>query len=152
MATGELYRPQNTSMAYSYDSSTQTLNFSGNWDFDGDGLMDSFFFVGNGGAHLYFHPKFVLSSNRKVWNLGWIELDFPLLSSIVELKGKDENHEMYPKIVIHDFDGDGIPDIYLNFDIKFCSIPLQWKKRGVSSHRILLKFKSKRLSITNYIK
>src|SRR5688500_10540773 len=40
---------------YSYDPATQTHNYSKNWDFDSDGETDSLYFIGTGGAHLYFY-------------------------------------------------------------------------------------------------
>ena len=68
---------------YKYDDLSQTHNYSGNWDFDGDGKMDSVLFVGNGGAHLYYHLKIVLSRRHDVREYPWIESDFPLLQSDV---------------------------------------------------------------------
>jgi hypothetical protein len=41
------------SLHYSYSLANQTHNYSGNWDFDGDGNTDELYFIGTGGAHLY---------------------------------------------------------------------------------------------------
>ena len=51
-------------LKYSYNDSSQTHNYSGNWDFDADGKADELYFIGNGGAHLYFHLRIILSSDE----------------------------------------------------------------------------------------
>ena len=43
----------------------RVLDYSGNWDIDGDGRKDSVLFIGNGGAHLYYHLRLRLSSEKK---------------------------------------------------------------------------------------
>lgn len=41
-----------------------SYNYSGKWDFDGDGHNDGLFFIGNGGAHAYYLPRLILSGDK----------------------------------------------------------------------------------------
>ncbi len=81
------YRETNPTLVYSYDESRQIHDYSGNWDFDQDGIKDELYFVGTGGAHLYFFLKVILSSDRKVHEFSFLESDAPWFSetSISEL-------------------------------------------------------------------
>lgn len=63
---------------YSYSENSQTHDYSGNWDFDGDAIADKFFFVGNGGAHLQYCPLIVLSSIDSNFYFPNLPLDIPL--------------------------------------------------------------------------
>ena len=69
---------KNTDIHYSYDEASQTHDYSGNWDFDGDGIADKLLFVGNGGAHLQFWPTFYLSSNDSVFSFPALSADMPI--------------------------------------------------------------------------
>src|SRR3954471_2996099 len=60
------FNSKKVSINYSYSVSTQTHDYSNNWDFDGDGKTDNLYFIGTGGAHLYFYLRIVLSSDKKV--------------------------------------------------------------------------------------
>ena len=73
------YRKSNPALIYSYDTTTQTHNYSDNWDFDHDGLKDEVYFCGTGGAHLYYFLKVVLSSNKSGQKFDFIQTDFPCL-------------------------------------------------------------------------
>jgi len=132
---------------YTYDESTQTHNYSGNWDLDGDGISDSLFFIGNGGAHLYYHLKVVLSKDKKPQDFEFLMLDMPVLSNITELK---KSSLLFPSFVVSDFDADGLYDVYLNFDVTFSSIPGKWKKLGLSSRRVLVQYKNRSLIIKDF--
>ena len=72
----ELYK--NTNIHYSYDEESQTHDYSGNWDFDGDGIADKLLFVGNGGVHLQFCPTFYLSGNDSVFSFPALPTDMPI--------------------------------------------------------------------------
>ncbi|MBR4135132.1 MAG: hypothetical protein IKU03_01785 [Bacteroidales bacterium] len=71
----KLYK--NTDIHYSYHEASQTHDYSRNWDFDGDGIADELLFVGNGGAHLQFHPKIHLSSIDTTFFFPDLSLDMP---------------------------------------------------------------------------
>lgn len=67
------------SICYEYDSIKQIHNYSNNWDFDKDGIADQVYFIGTGGAHLYFYLRVLLSSDNAKRDFPFIESDFPML-------------------------------------------------------------------------
>jgi hypothetical protein len=141
---------------YAYNIVKQTHDYSGNWDFDGDGKTDGLFFVGTGGAHLYFYLRIILSIDKKTRNFPFLELDMPCLGNIDELKHPELYHPPYTaQFIVDKFIG-GVPTndtndkIYLHLD-KSAVIPKEWEKRGVSSAYLLLYFKKGRIFIQNYI-
>jgi hypothetical protein len=73
------YHKSNPTLKYSYDNISQTHNYSDNWDFDQDGIKDGLYFVGMGGAHLYYYLKVILSSDKKSKEIKFIQSDFPFL-------------------------------------------------------------------------
>ncbi|HTO15953.1 MAG TPA: hypothetical protein VLZ83_09285 [Edaphocola sp.] len=75
------YHKLNPTLIYSYDSISQTHNYSNNWDFDKDGIKDELYFVGTGGAHLYYFLKVVLSSDKKSREFNSILSDSPFLTA-----------------------------------------------------------------------
>jgi len=75
------YRKSNPTLTYSYDEISQIHNYSNNWDFDKDGIKDELYFVGTGGAHLYYFLKVVLSSEKKSREFNFIQSDFPILTA-----------------------------------------------------------------------
>lgn len=66
-------------LQHHYDSLKQVHDYSNNWDFDGDSIADQLFFIGTGGAHLYFYPRIILSSDHIIIEFRRIETDFPVL-------------------------------------------------------------------------
>jgi hypothetical protein len=68
-------------LKYSFDEIFQIHNYSNNWDFDKDGIKDELYFVGTGGAHLYYFLKVVLSSDKKSREFNFIQSDFPFLTA-----------------------------------------------------------------------
>ena len=48
------YRKSNPTLKYKYDNYAQVHDYSNNWDFDKDGINDEVYFVGTGGAHVYY--------------------------------------------------------------------------------------------------
>ena len=104
---------QNTTISYRYIEETQTHDYSGNWDIDGDGIKDSIMFVGTGGAHLYFQLHIYLSSEKKHYGIWFLDTDNPRLESIDLLK--KNGYESYnPEFVVYDFNEDGLMDIYIS--------------------------------------
>ena len=82
------YRISNPSLKYSFDEISQIHNYSNNWDFDNDGIKDELYFVGTGGAHIYYFLRVVLSSDKKVRDLNFIQSDVPFLNETDTLKFK----------------------------------------------------------------
>ena len=125
---------------YYYDDSTQCYNYSKIWDFDGDKIKDSLFFIGNGGAHLYFYPRIILSSTNKTidFNSFWLDMPYPHL--------KKDSIIKHPAIQfsVDDFTGDGTYEIYLNIAANngypYHPYPDEWKKLGISTTYILIDF------------
>lgn len=135
---------------YRYIDASQTHDYSGNWDIDGDGKTDSIFFIGNGGAHLYFHLCLVLSSDNRTQRFTWLTFDLPIPGHVSDLKSDHEKLPIMPQFIVADFDTDGRQDIYLCFDDHYSSIPAKWKRRGVASRHLLLSYKRKKMVIRNF--
>ena len=146
-----------TTIHYSYTGLTQTHDYSNNWDFDGDGETDGLYFIGTGGAHLHFYLRIILSSDKKIRNFPFLELDFPCVGSVSELKSSSfYPPPFFPRFVVNDFNtgapGDNANDkIYLHLD-SHSEIPAVWKKRGVSSSYLLLLYEKGEIIIKNSTK
>jgi hypothetical protein len=144
------------SIHYSYADSTQTHNYSNNWDFDGDGKTDNLYFIGTGGAHLYFYLRIVLSSDKKIRNFPFIQLDMPCLGIIGDLvKSNFYPPPSFPQFVVDKFisnsSGDDANDkMYIYLD-NSSAMPAEWKKSGVSSHYLLLRYRKGEITIKNFI-
>jgi hypothetical protein len=80
------YRKSNPNLNYSYSDSAQTHNYSNNWDLDNDGIKDELYFVGTGGAHLYYYLKVILSTDKKTREFNFVQSDFPILIGTDTLK------------------------------------------------------------------
>lgn len=156
---GSLYAQINTAklpnvdyIRYLRHPETSTVNLSyvycNKWDFDGDGKMDSIYFIGNGGVHTYFFLRIILSSDQKVRNFPFIQLDMPYFQSreLFERLGKNAVVQFVPS----DFDGDGVMDLYLNFDNYFSYIPKAWRKEGIMTKCVVMSFKGAKLKVRNY--
>lgn len=143
------YEIEKPEIKYEYLRKKQVHNYSGNWDFDGDNIKDQLYFIGNGGAHLYFYLKIILSSNKKKHDFNFILLDRPVLVDLIKLE-KENLKNFTTEFIIHDFNSDGLNDIYVNFDDTFSSIPCKWKRKGISSRHIVLNFNKGKLKIKNY--
>jgi hypothetical protein len=75
------YRISRPTLIYSYDEVAQIHNYSTNWDFDKDGIKDELYFVGTGGAHVYYFLKVILSSDKKSREFNFIQSDVPFLAA-----------------------------------------------------------------------
>jgi hypothetical protein len=137
---------------YIFDPETGTSNFSYNysgiWDLDGDKQNDSLYFIGNGGAHIYFYPRAVLSSDKTTHNFPSAQLDMPWPETLNRLKKYGQHSAV--QLTIHDFDNDGIVDIYLNLDHPGTEVPDDWQKQGVKTKYVLLSFARGRLNVRDY--
>lgn len=133
------------SIHYSYTAATQTHNYSNNWDFDGDGKKDELYFIGTGGAHLYFYLRIVLSSDNKMQNFPFLELDMPCLSNI-----NDIDNAFFVVDKFASMKSNGRNDkIYLRLDAS-ADIPLKWKKKEVKPNRLLVTYERGKIIIKDY--
>lgn len=130
---------KNSKTNYSYNEKTETHDYSGNWDIDGDGKKDSVRFVGNGGAHLQFSLVVKVSSTSSAESFEWIYSDYPLLETYHELI-KRANESSIPNFVIHDFNNDKIDDIFVNVGNYGQGLPPEFEKRGLKDGRLVLTF------------
>jgi len=103
------YRISTQTLKYSYDEISQIHNYSNNWDLDTDGIKDQIYFVGTGGAHIYYFLRVILSSNKKVRDINFIQTDFPFLNGLDSLNSEKTNagfavlnieKELTPSIIV----------------------------------------------------
>jgi hypothetical protein len=150
MSFQKIYRNSYPALNYTYNRYSNTHDYSGNWDFDGDGLPDKLFFTGNNGAHVYYHLIIVLSSDDVLRDFRWLYIDFPALGDKSELNKPVDDATYFPQFVVDDFDGDGVKEIYISLDTLKWPIPDVWKKHGVNSRRLLLKYNKGKILVENY--
>lgn len=138
---------------YVYIDSTQTHDYSGNWDFDLDGKTDQVHFIGNGGAHLYYYLKIMLSSNKLSQDFSFLLLDFPLLEETSGLTSEGFLDSLdVPQFAVKDFDSDGQYEIFLSLDQStFLVIKDDLARHNVDSQHILLKCKEGRIELSNFL-
>lgn len=110
----EVLAKRHPDLKYQYHPEPALHDYSGNWDFDGDGEFDKVYFVGTGGAHLYFYFAVTLSSSKTQYVYKHIELDFPLFEDI-SAHGTD-NDCPPAQFSVGDFDSDGYDEIYFQLD------------------------------------
>jgi hypothetical protein len=134
--------PNNEYSCEMYHSESKTYNpsynYSGKWDFDGDGTSDSLLFIGNGGAHAYYYLRIVLSADQVRRDYPTVHLDMPYPSMNVALM--DDSEYTINQLIIFDFDRDGADDIFLNFNNDFSYIPEEWKALGLTKKKTVLYF------------
>lgn len=137
-------------LKYSFDEVRQVHNYSGNWDFDGDGNADDLFFIGNGGAHVYFHLRMKLTSENTIRDYEYILSDFPFLETFDDLRGR--SGQFQGLLVVHDFNGDGVMDLlirnngYIRTDGVY-EVPKALKAKDVLSPDIVFCLERKKLVI-----
>jgi hypothetical protein len=106
------YQKSNPSLMYKYDDIGQTHNYSDNWDFDKDGIKDELYFVGTGGAHLYYYLKVILSSDKISREFNFIQSDFPFLTATDTLS----MNKTIAGFVVTNLGKDLIPNIIIRLD------------------------------------
>lgn len=137
---------------YRYNGQTKSINLSYNysnkWDFDGDKINDSLYFIGNGAAHAYFFPRIILSTDGIVRNFYTVQIDMPYFVTKETVLQWKRNSAV--QFAVDDFDDNGNQDIYLNFNNAFGKIPEAWKAQGVRTKYVLLQFGKRKLTVTDY--
>ena len=132
------YRESNPGLKYRYDDTSQIHNYSDNWDLDKDGINDEVYFIGTGGAHLYYYLKVVLSKDHKAREFDFIQSDFPLLTATDTL-----NFDKTPVgFVVTDFGKNLIPTIIVRLDEQTFYNNRQLKKRNIRTKNVLVSFEN----------
>jgi hypothetical protein len=136
-----VYKTSNPSVNYKYDQEKQIHDYSNNWDFDKDGKLDRIYFVGTGGAHLYYFLRIILSSDNAVRNFPFIHSDFPVLPKDEELKKaayKPDGTQTHFAV----FEQNNNPGVFVKLDNSSFAVEKKvLKKRGVNTNFVVLSFK-----------
>jgi hypothetical protein len=138
------YKKTNPKIIYKYDSLRQIHNYSNNWDFDNDGKLDQVYFVGTGGAHLYYFLRVILSSDNLVRDFSFIQSDFPILPSGDELSKADFNPKNgWTQFAVLDFGKDKGKDIFIKLDNStFDTEKKVLNKKGIKTSLVIITFKN----------
>jgi hypothetical protein len=142
---------------HSFDAKIQMHNYSWNFDFDGDIDSDSMYFVGTGGAHLYYYLKIRLSSTKKTYEFHDIQIDDPTVYDVSYLK-KTNFLSPYPPACVVDYYGDLAQTRYggnlsqhaLFFRLEKYVYSKSWLSKGINSDYILLYFDQGEWTIRNF--
>lgn len=132
------YRKSNPTLTYSYDNISQIHNYSNNWDFDKDGIKDELYFVGTGGAHLYYFLKVVLSTDKKSREFNFIESDFPFLTATDTL----DIEKIAIGFVVADVGKNLTPTIIIRLDEQTFYDNKELKKRNIKTKNVLVSFEN----------
>jgi hypothetical protein len=131
-----IYSKSNPTLKYSYYNASQTHDYSNNWDFDNDGINDKVYFIGTGGAHLYYFLKVVLSKDEKPREFSFIQSDFPLLVATDTL-----NFDKTPLgFVVTAFGKNLTPTIIVRLDKQTFHDNKELKKRKIKTTNVLVSF------------
>lgn len=145
----EMYSQTMPDLIYSYNDSTQTHNYSGNWDLDGDHINDSVLFVGEGGAHLFFHLCIKTSKQKEYSCFEYLSTDMPLmvLTDSATIFQPDDD---FPKFVAKDFNADGRIDLYLNIGDMYSGIPKELSSQGIRSKQVIVSIPKDKLIVSAF--
>lgn len=137
------YKKTNPAINYKYDSVRQIHDYSNNWDFDKDSKPDQVYFVGTGGAHLYYFLRVILSTDNLVRDFSFLQSDFPILPSEEQLNKPDFNPKNVGiQFAVFDYTKDNINDIFINLDNTSFEIGKKFlNKKGVKTNYIIVTFK-----------
>lgn len=138
------YQQNNPSLQYSYDAINQIHNYSGNWDLDNDTQADQVFFIGTGGAHLYFYLRVILSSNSKTQNFPFLETDFPLLDADSIILNPNFNPvKSRAYFAVYNNSSQKAKALFLRLDeAVFSTEKNTLKKKGITTNTVTLFFKN----------
>src|SRR5690606_38159535 len=106
---------------------------------DQDGAADKLFFVGTGGAHLFYFLRIETSSNGKQKDFRFIESDFPVLpaDSIMKSPGHRPNDQTF--FTVFDNDVNKKPTIFVRLDQQtFQSNRRQLRKKGIKTDLVTI--------------
>lgn len=133
---------------YTYADSLKTHDYSGNWDFDGDDLMDSLSFVGDDAVHTNYHLKIVLSHDHIARNFEYLLSDFPFLADNSTLSISDTMVAENGFFWVGDFNSDMKMDIYLYIRKRFGGeIPEELKAMGINTANVCIYYLENELVI-----
>lgn len=133
------YRRSNPTFIYSYDSINQIHNYSNNWDLDKDGIKDEVYFIGTGGAHLYYFLKVVLSSDKRSKEFKFIQSDFPLLTAI----NTSDFDKTSVGFVVAPFNNNLAPSIIIRLDESSYQVNKKlFNKLKVNTKNIVVRFEN----------
>ncbi len=144
------YKKTNPTINYKYDSLKQIHNYSNNWDFDKDGKLDQVYFVGTGGAHLYYFLRVILSTDNLVRDFSFLQSDFPVLPSGDELSKGDFNPKNgRTQFAVFDFDKD--KGIFIKLDNSSFEIEKQvLNKKGIKTNLVIITFRNGKAIFKNF--
>jgi hypothetical protein len=77
---GSILEKQQILIKYRYDLTKNIHDYSGNWDFDKDGIMDSLILIPSNSVNITYSPIIILSSNQKLC-YNKINIDIPCFSN-----------------------------------------------------------------------
>jgi hypothetical protein len=148
-----IYAKANPSLHYTYDTLNQIHNYSGNWDFDGDGINDDLFFVGSGGAHLYYYLRITLSSKHKQKDFRYLQIDFPVLPPESILAGVQQVLDEMTYFTVFQANSEtGLPSICVRLDEQvFVSEKRQLKRAGLKSKLVSVRYRNGKLQSMDYL-
>ena len=149
----EHYKKTNPTSNYKYDNKEQIHDYSNNWDFDKDGKPDNVYFVGTGGAHLYYFLRIVLSSDNVVRDFSFIQSDFPALPTDDELKEANFKPESnHTQFAVFDYNKDNNADIFVKLDKASFEVDKKiLKKKGINTNLVIISFKDGKTFIRDLV-
>lgn len=137
---------------YKYNKELQTdvltYQYADLWDIDGDNIMDSIAFIGNGGAHQYLHFEIKISSETSWRKHKGFLIDMPW---ITQIRSKEDIDDLHPQFGVFDFDDDGVEEVYLNVD-PYMELPVELFNLGINSRQIIMDYQEGELVIEGYEK
>ena len=140
-----------------YNAKTQVHNYSGNFDFDGDIDSDSMYFVGTGGAHLYYYLKIRLSSTKKTYEFHEIQIDVPKVREVLDLAKTNFLDPFPPACVVAYYGklaqeqfGENLSQHALFFHLDKNVYSKNWLSNGINSDYILVYFDKGKWNIRNF--
>lgn len=141
----EYYKKSNPALLYSYDSVSQTHNYSNNWDFDKDGVKDKVYFIGKVGAHLYFYLRLILSSDGKQRDFKYIESDIPVLTATDTLNFNKTSIGF----IVASMPNNATPVIIVRLDESTLIYNEKaFSKRRITTKNVLLTFKNRKVKFS----
>lgn len=149
----EGYKKSNPSISYQYDSEKQIHNYSNNWDFDKDGKQDQVYFVGTGGAHLYFFLRVILSADKVVRDFPFLQSDFPILPPDHELQKVDfDPTNSQTQFAVFDYGNDDGKKLFIKLDnYFFYTEKKNLKKKGIKTNLVIITFRNGKAVIEDFV-